>query len=322
MAINLSNDVAFELMGESIQIDTLGANYYAIQNTLVQGQKQRVLTAEVENDPARKFAGCDVQTTKGVSFSDRFIEPDTCGFRHSYCQQEWNDVLLQMQNFYGANVNDLSGTQIINFILTLTQRAWAKQYAKVAWFGNKNNTDVTTNFTDGFWEYIKQLVTSGQTPITSNYSNVLLNGDDVIDLLDKVIDENASDELQDTDPAEKVVFIGQNVHNALKRYIKTGAFGSGSYRMEVTANGSVPTYDGIELVPMFQFSSYAKTAFNQENPNLVCYTTRKNLVLGGARNSGNTLIGHYSPDDLKYYITMITMLAQQVKEPKMLSVAY
>ncbi len=219
------------------------------------------------------------------------------------CYKDVENTLVKYTLESGTNIGDLTANDYLDeVIVPRLELAMMKMYIRLAFFGDKNATNVsgggiikngvdTSYFTliNGIFKQLYAGVTAG----TTKRVTIAANSEATIADQINAINSQAADVLDDMIAAasprlrqasDQVIYVTQSFATGLESQLLKTYYGSELQWQSLFAGIRETTYRGIRIrvVPMFDeiIQSYEGngTAYNQ--PHRAIYTTERNLALG------------------------------------------
>lgn len=295
----------------------------------IKNGKQKMLFAGTLDNYLRERKGCGFTPIGNMNISDRCISTKDVKGEHSQCWDEWKDTIMLEALSSGVRKSDITGTVLQDILIERLQQGAQRQMELLAFFGDEASLNPEQNIVDGLWTvYLQQLVTANITPRINSNSGTALGTGGAIDLLDAVY-ENATEELDAFDDADKCILVTRKVHDQLRKDLRDGATGSEAFIMETLNGRKMLTFNGIEIKKMTRWDGLAAQYMGTVLPgvtnnfNLVLYTHRRNLVLGtNVESDMNTFESWYERKDDAYCSRIAFELGFNYVHGSLMSVAY
>ena len=285
---------------------------------VIEGIKTTIIVAGLLANDKVTIAdpGCGDFVASGVlaRFITNQMSVDKLGVFLQDCAETYENSILQGMLHAGhANDSDLTGTEIERLVrayleggsaaitpqemqtiaplidLALSSYITPTTYrdALRLWMlGDKSLSDVNYSSTDGLRK--KLLAANPAANSTSatglyraaavDYVAIKADPRQIYALLDD-ISRNCSDELQDADESEKVIYLSKSLYRAASDALRLFPNLESSKLAYTDATKKDLTYDGIPLIQFKPWEQYMKKDFPTSSPHLALYTVAKNLVM-------------------------------------------
>lgn len=139
----------------------------ARQQVVYMGQKEKITKAD---------AGCgDTSVDASINATEKFWDPVRVEVYERICASDWEATLMVWSTKNGLDYNDLTGTQIAQYVLDTYPAALRRDFIRIAWFGDVDAATAATtgvlanaldipnyNMLDGLWK--KLVAAVGVTP--------------------------------------------------------------------------------------------------------------------------------------------------------------
>jgi len=280
--INITADrqIAVPMLFEPVFFDTDIQLQFRVISELYQHKYQLGIIDTLE-DIVHKNAYCSPQYDGKIAISDRCVEAQDVEVALKWCYDEFRRTYLEkLAPLYttARTAGDL--TQLVNLITTLVTNGIKLDVQKVAWFGNPALANTSLNWAKGVWTWLTEaggLIDQGVVPTLNSLSGTALTPTQAYELMQEVID-NSYAELKYVPNGRKRLHISGQLYDKVKRYLQNNAVTSG-FIQEAIDGVMVNTFDGIPVIPHYDWD---RTLFNNgglENQNLILLTTVDNLVV-------------------------------------------
>ena len=219
------------------------------------------------------------------------------------CYADVENTLVKYTLNNGTDIADMTANDYLDeIVMPRLELAIMKMYLRIAWFGDKNATDVAnggviTNATDvpyftltnGLFQQLFAGVTAGTTPrvtITANAQTTKAAqmagiATEAVDVLDAMIN-NASPALRQQ--SDQIIYVTQSFADGLEAQLLKTYYGSELHWTALFNGIRETSYRGIRLRVLPQFDEiiqgYEGTATAYNAPHRAVYTTERNLALG------------------------------------------
>jgi len=276
------------------------SDYHAIEQG-IQHKSQIVFAGKIE-DSLKKATGCVPNTGTGVTFSEKFWEPEIFDSRWEHCSAELNKLVKIFQKASKMNPDfyDRIDSQELGFVISLIEQMLNDSLPTKVWFSNKNAETYTDggNFTNtidldkynvinGLWVQIMSEINSGDfnyVSITQNagasYSLQVLPADSAVDYLGKCFDQADSRLLQDP---SAMFYVTRSIADNYRKTLRSKNLGAGF--MEVVENGRPQLYfEGYKITVRDDWDRDIKALHDNgtklDKPHRILFTTPENIPVG------------------------------------------
>jgi hypothetical protein len=326
--VNYSGIKAGEIFLEPTVLDADLREIFQIIPNIKNGKQKMLFAGKLDNF-LRERKGCGFTPKGDMPIYDRCLTTTDVKGENSQCWDEFKDTILLEGLNSGLRKSDLNGTVLGNILMTRAQQGAKRQMELLAFFGQKGTLNVEQNFIDGLWTvFIPQAVGQNVTPRIDSNSGTALGTGDAIDLLDEVWD-NATEELDAFDEADKVILIPRSVHNQLRKDLRDGATGSEAFITETMNGRTRLMFNGVEVKKMTRWDGLAASYMGTvlpgvtDNFNLVLYTHRRNFALGtNVESDMNRFDTWYERKDDEYCMRIAFEMGVDYVHGSLMSVAY
>ena len=196
------------------------------------------------------------------------------------CQAEFFGTYIEESYRAGLDVFNLTGTDLMNTIMTNVRRGITQDLVKLTWFGNTGADSECLNSTAGF---VQLLAAAGNELTWAAGAGTV--ADSALAIFRDVM-ENASAALNAMNNNEKCIWVTPvNYWN----YIASvegglaGIAGDAAHK-ELVDGRQIYFFRGVEVRPMFSWVSAIATSSVFTDTQLVVYGAKKNFVLGTDTN--------------------------------------
>ncbi len=248
--------------------------------------------------------GCSpIWGNDAINTSEKTWDIGSWQIAEQLCYADVESTLVKYTLNNGTDIADMTANDYLDeIVVPRLELAIMKMYIRLAFFGDKNATDVAnggviTNATDvpyftlinGFFNQLYAGVTAGTTPrvtITANAQATKaaqMSGiaSEAVDVLDAMINSASPTLRQQTD---QIIYVTQSFADGLEAQLLKTYYGSELHWTSLFAGIRETTYRGIRLrvVPMLDeiIQGYEGSATAYNEPHRAIYTTERNLALG------------------------------------------
>lgn len=225
----------------------------------------------------RKHTGCGFDPIKGFNLYERYIEVDRAKVDMAICWEEFKDTVFEELLNKGVSISELDGTMMMSILENQLRSAIKKDCSRLAFFGNKADTDPAYDVTDGLWTVLlPDFVAANQTPYKNTGSGSALSAGDGLDLFRDVFD-NADIRLKGLPASEKAVYVDGITYEQLRSDIEDRPTNFSSVQ-DIVSVREILTFRGVRIEPMWLWNEIMANDFDQNNSHLLLYTAPKNIV--------------------------------------------
>lgn len=304
--------------------ENIMANYRVIPNVR---HTLNLYKADPLSCVVQSYDGCDDTDYVGKDFNVnmRTITAGRMRVALEQCQDEFFGTYIEESYRAGLDVFNLSGTDLMNTIMTNVKRSITNDLVNLAWFGDTGagETSECLNSTKGF---LHHMLSGTAVPVTT-WANGALAANDAVDIM--------RDVMEDSDPAllamasnEKVFWVSPNVffnYVASVENLTATGFGGDLSLMRGEDGKAIYTFRGIEVRPMYSWTANlaSANAWSSTANQLVVLGAKKNFVLGTDTNAPeNQLRFWYDEYREKMIIRSYFKFGTQFVHPSLISWAY
>lgn len=299
--------------------DDIRQNFRVIPNVV---SKKKLGFAQELEKIVRKHSGCGFSPVNGFKGYDRWIEVDRMKADVVMCWEEFKDTVYEELLKTGTSIGDLTGTTMMQLAEGLIKNAVKKDNQRLAFFGNRADTDPAYDSTDGFWTvHIPAFVDADQCPYFDTGSGSALSAGDGIGFL-KTVYDNADIRLKGLPKNMKKFWVAGSIYEQYRDDIENGGGGDAGIRM-LQDGTEMLVFRGIEVMPMWTWGEIMSADFSTDNSHLILYTTPANLAMATDVNDPESQFRIWYDEDTEEVKTKGRWKAgYQVVHPSLLSVGY
>lgn len=296
-------------------------------------------------DSLKKADGCTPNTGTGVTFSQKFWDPEIFDSRWTHCAGDLDNLFKLFKKAQRINPDfyDRIGSQELGVIVALIEQMITQVLPTKIWFSDKSadliadggvfkaGTDLDLyNVIDGLWKQITAEINSGDAnyvAITQNaglsYSAQALGSDTAVAYLGSVF--NAADSRLLQDPSAKF-YVTRSVADNYRATLRSKTLGAGF--LEVLENGkSMLYFEGYPIEIRYDWDRDIKALFDTgtklDKPHRILFTTPDNIPVGTLSESDfGTVESWYEKKDKSNYIDVAFSLDAKFLESYMAVAAY
>ena len=278
--------------------------------------KQQIVFAGKISDSLKKASGCTPNEGTGVTFTEKFWEPEIFDSRWKHCAGDLNTLfkLFNKASKINPDFYDKIDSQELGLIVSLIERMLNDTLPTKIWFSDKvgeliadggvfkAGTDLDLyNVIDGLWKQIMAQISSGDSnyvEITQNagasYALQVLPADASLTYLASCYNQADSRILQD--PNAKFL-VTRSIADNYRASLRTKTLGAGF--LEVAENGKPQLYfEGYKVEIRHDWDRDIKSLFDTgtkvDKPHRILFTTPDNIPLATTSTDDfNTLDSFY-----------------------------
>lgn len=216
----------------------------------------------------KKFTTCqNTETGTGVSVSTFTLSVVNMQAQLEQCAAVFDATIAEVLRKKGADINDLTGTEIEAYVLERVAEAAARDLFRILFLGDTtlSNSDYTAF--DGVFKKIKAGYLAGDgTVYGGTISASDINTSNIVNTLDSKLWDVQPYELKFVPDNEKVLLVTDNIYRAWKKYLSSTAFGIVEQRSSLVNGISDVTFRGIPMVSLGVIDKYIATDFATGSP--------------------------------------------------------
>lgn len=272
--------------------------------------KIQMPTLQELNDIIVSGTDCERTARGSVDLTNQTLELKPLKFFLEECAETFEgnvgNILAEQWFKTGADVNDISGTDLQRTINQLIEDAARRNLFKIASFGDTNSGSDKYDQLDGLWTTLLANDGSGTSYCVNkvaSFGTGSLSAGEALSALEAAYE--GADEILDQIPeSEKRFYVTRSVYDNYFNSLQSATTGSDN-QVTYTQDGiPVLRYRGVVVEKISAWDKFLRETDNPLNgtvEHLLLYTTKQNHVLG-VENSGdlNRIRGWYSIDDDKY----------------------
>lgn len=216
----------------------------------------------------KKFTTCqNTETGSGVSISSFTLNVVNMQVQLAQCADVFEATIAEVLRKKGADINNLTGTEIEAYVLDKVAEAAARDLFRILFLGDTtlSNSDYTAF--DGIFKKIKAGYLAGDgTVYGGTIAAADINTSNIVNTLDSKLWDIQPYELKFIPDNEKVLLVTDNIYRAWKKYLSSTAFGIVEQRSSLVNGISDVTYRGIPMVSLGVIDKYIATDFATGSP--------------------------------------------------------
>jgi hypothetical protein len=260
----------------------------------------------------RKRVGCNnTSTGTGVGISSFTLAVTDMQAQLEQCADVFDSTIAEVLRKKGADINDLTGTDIESYILERVADAAARDIFRIVFLGDTTLTNADYTAFDGIFKKLKAgyLATDGTVRVAAVISDSDLSTANIVATLDAYIDQQPY-ELKFIPDEEKRFLLTDTVFRAFEKYLSSTAFSGVGEQRNALVNG-IPTlsFRGIPMVNLKVISKYIMQDFSTTSPassgtddNRIILTVPDNhyLPMDTATDSAKVQMWYEPVEDINY----------------------
>lgn len=240
--------------------------------------EKKMAYASVMKNVIQRSVSCGLRPKGEVDIYERCINTDTVAVYVNQCFDEARNLAYTSLLKKGRQISDLTGTLLMEILITRVQQAIKKDIEKLAFYGDKASADENLNVTDGMWVYLFDLVSKALIPYSDSGSGAPLTAGDGINILTDMY-EKQTNALKAVAPNEKIFLVTTDLFYQYQKDLENGSINSESYTGNIENGGRGMLFRGVEVRPMWDWQQYALEFQGQADAHQAILTTRDNMVM-------------------------------------------
>lgn len=231
------------------EITSLGFNVRTDVKT-----KEKMYSVSMDEDVTRKRTGCGTPDIGGFSMREKFLDPVNMEISQHYCAEDFAGKVTELARKVGADVNDLTDTDIEKILKQLVSPIWKRDLITIATLADTANADAKINQMDGLWKQVfAGVALAGGNPDKITRTTTIpagaLAADYAINTIFPNLYFNSSEHLKQVDNSQKRFLVTGSVYdNYVQSLAKNATFESA--RTALLNGMQTVTYMGIPVVPV------------------------------------------------------------------------
>ena len=255
----------------------------------------------------KRFTTCqNTETGTGVSISTFTLNVVNMQAQLEQCAAVFDATIAEVLRKKGADINDLTGTEIESYVLERVAEAAARDLFRILFLGDTtlSNSDYTAF--DGVFKRIKAGFLAGDgTVYGGTISSSDINTSNIINTLDSKLYDVQPYELRFIEDSQKVLLVTDSIYKAYLRYLSSTAFGIVEQRAALVNGLTGVTFRGIPVVSLGVIDRYLATDFATGSPAAIA--TPHRAILTKADN-------HYLATDTLTATAQVQMWYDQTQD--------
>tara|TARA_R110000868_G_scaffold199423_1_gene446062 strand:+ start:227 stop:1252 length:1026 start_codon:yes stop_codon:yes gene_type:complete len=217
----------------------------------------------------RKRVSCNNTVTgNGVAISSFTLAVTDMQAQLEQCADVFDATIAEVLRKKGADINDLTATEIETYILERVADAAARDIFRIVLLGDTTLTNADYTAFDGVFKKVKAgfLATDGTVRVAASISDSDLTAANLVATLDAYVTAQP-DELKFMPDESKRFYVTDSVYRAYERYLSSTQFSGVAEQRNALVNG-IPslTFRGIPMVNLKVISKYLLQDFNTTSP--------------------------------------------------------
>lgn len=269
------------------------------------------------------YSSCGLPTpSTGVNITQKTLTTAALQIYINECADVFTNTIFETWKKSGADVNDISGTDIEKIIGQITMDAAVRDAYRIASFGNTTLSDTRYTMLDGMWKLIFDNVDSYCIDRVEYLPDGTLSSGAALGYLKNLYD-NCDNILAAVEDGQKHFLVTTQIYNNLMASYESVSGGTEMQFKNQTDGQKTLQYRGIDVVPQRGWSTYINSDFSNANPHRIVYTTKDNWVLGVEKESDMTTFrSWYSQDDDLYKSLLRYRMGVQFVQCDLTAVSY
>lgn len=217
----------------------------------------------------RARSGCNnTSTGTGVAISSFTLNVVDMQAQLEQCADVFDATIAEVLRKKGADINDLTGTEIEAYVLERVADAAARDIFRIVLMGDTTMTNADYTAFDGVFKKVKAgyLAGDGTVRVAASISDSDLAVASLVATLDAYVDQQP-DELKFVPDGEKRFYVTDSVYRAYEKYLSSTQFSGVAEQRNALVNG-IPalTYRGIPMVNLKVISKYILQDISTTSP--------------------------------------------------------
>lgn len=217
----------------------------------------------------RKRTGCNnTATGTGVAISSFTLAVTDMQAQLEQCAEVFDATIAEVLRKKGADINDLTGTEIEAYILERVADAAARDIFRIVLMGDTTLTNADYTAFDGVFKKVKAgyLASDGTVQVAASITDSDLAVGNIVATLDAYIEAQPA-ELKFMPDDAKRFFVTDSVYRAYEKYLSSTQFSGVAEQRNALVNG-IPalTFRGIPMVNLKVISKYLLQDISTTSP--------------------------------------------------------
>lgn len=241
---------------------------------------------------------CGLPTAaSGVNITQRTLTTAALQIYINECPDVFTNTIFETWKKSGADVADITGTDIEKLVGQITMDAAIRDAFRIASFGDTSLSDTRYTMLDGMWKLIFENVDSYCINRVQYLPDGTLSDDAALGYLKNIY--NGADNILKQEPeSKKHLLVTGSIYDNYLASLESKNGGTETQFKLLTDGTRQLFYRGIEVKPIRSWDTYLAADFSNSNPHRIVYTTKDNWVLGVEKeNDMTTFRSWFSQDD-------------------------
>lgn len=289
--------------------------------------KEKMYMISMDEDVTRKRTGCGTPDEGGVHMREKFMDPTNLEISQHYCAEDFAGTIAEIARKVGADVNDLTGTDIEAILKALVAPIWKRDKVTLASLGDTANASVKLNAIDGIWKQIFAGVALADTEPDNIIRSVTIPAgalaeDYAIDVLLPGMYFGQPDFLKQADDTTKQFDVTGTVYD---NYIQSLTRNKSLESSWVTLQNGVRavTFMGIPVVPVRIWDQKINSLLAGELPHRAILFVKDNIQIWNDTDTEDAVMDFwYDKTTDKNYLRIRYKMAVGYMDGALMTVAY
>jgi hypothetical protein len=272
----------------------------------------------------REYGSCGLPAAaSGVNITQKTLTTSPLEAFVEECPDVFSNTVFENWKKSGADVNDITGTEIEKIIGKITMDAAIRDAFRLATLGDSTGSDVRYTPVDGMWRLIFDNVESYCIDRTEYLTDGTLSADAALGYL-KTLYNNCDNILKSVPENDKHFLVTGSIYDNLLASYESKTAGTAEIQFNWLVNGVASLkFRGIEVKPIRSWDTYISADLANAHPHRIVYTKKDNWVLGVEKESDMTTFrSWYSQDDDIYRSLLRYRMGVQFVHCDLTAVAY
>jgi hypothetical protein len=269
------------------------------------------------------YSSCGLPTpSTGVNITQKILTTHPLQVYINECPDVFSSTIFETWKKSGANLNDITGTEIEKIIEKIVMDATVRDAYRIACFGNTSLSDTRYTMLDGMWKLIFDNVDSYCIDRVEYLPDGTLASGAALGYLKNLYDQ-CDNILASVEDNNKHFLVTTQIYNNLMASYESVSGGTEMQFKNQTDGQKTLQYRGIDVIPQRSWTTYINSDFSNSNPHRIVYTTKDNWVLGVEKESDMTTFrSWFSQDDDLYKSLLRYRMGVQFVQCDLTAVSY
>jgi hypothetical protein len=289
--------------------------------------KEKMYAVSMDEDVTRLRTGCGTPDVGAFLLREKFLDPKNMEISQHYCAEDFAGKITELARKVGANVNDLTDTDIEKILKQLVAPIWKRDMLTIATLGDTASADPKINMMDGLWKqlFAGVALTAGNPDKVTRTTTVTagaLAADYAINTILPNLYFGSSERLKSAPTNEKRFLVTGSVYdNYVQSLSKAGTL-EGNRTALIEGIESV-TYMGIPVVPVRVWDQKIATLLAGALPHRAMLVMNDAVQIGtDTMEEGSVMDFWYDKTTDKNYLRVRYKLAINYVDGESIAVAY